>query len=128
MAKQHIELRKLQTSDIFPMSKIISKIGIKQIKNCFNTPEITKMIKNTDSKEDIVSQVGAMITLDIAGIILENLDKVDKDVYKFLSGLSGLSEEQISTQEPSVTAEMIIDLVKQKEFMNFFKVVSKLFK
>lgn len=128
MEKQQIELRKLRTTDIFPMSKIISKIGFKEIKNAFNTPEIAKLVKNGKSKDDVVAQVGAIITLDIASIILENLNKVEDDIYSLLAGLSGMTEEEISTQEPYLTAQMIVDLVNKKEFMDFFKVVLKLFK
>lgn len=128
MEKQQIELRKLRTTDIFPMSKIISKIGFKEIKNAFNTPEIAKLVKNGKSKDDVVAQVGAIITLDIASIILENLNKVEDDIYSLLAGLSGMTEQDISTQEPYLTAQMIVDLVNKKEFMDFFKVVLKLFK
>ena len=40
MSEKKFELRKLCAKDIFVMVKIISKIGISEFKNCFNTPSV----------------------------------------------------------------------------------------
>lgn len=45
MSEKKFELRKLCAKDIFVMVKIISKIGISEFKNCFNTPSVKGKIR-----------------------------------------------------------------------------------
>lgn len=37
MSEKNFELRKLRTKDLFPMMKILSKIGIGEFKNALNS-------------------------------------------------------------------------------------------
>lgn len=118
-------LRKLCADDIFPFCSIINQIGFKEIKGCFEKPEIKEMI----SGESVdASAVGLPIAMDIAGIILANVENCKGSLYQLLSQLSGLTKEEIAALDIDVFAEMIIDVAKKEEFKSFFKVASKLFK
>lgn len=121
------ELRKLCSKDIFPMSKIISKIGIGQFRKCFESDEVKSMIANAGKEEDISSAVGFAVVLDIGEIILSNLPVCEKEIYAFLEDLSGSTADELKEISIADFAEMIITLVKKPEFSDFFKVVSKLF-
>lgn len=127
MEKQ-FELRQLNSTDIFPFSKILSKLGIRDIKSCFNTPEVRNKIAEGNKTNDMAMEVGAEIVFDIVGLMMENLYKIEDDLYKFLAGVSNLTENELRELSPADFTEIIIVLVQKKEFMDFFKVVSKLFK
>ena len=44
MSEKNFELRKLRTKDLFPMMKILSKIGIGEFKKCFELDDIKNVV------------------------------------------------------------------------------------
>ncbi len=132
MAKASYTLRTLTADDMFPMFGIVSKIGIREIKDCFS-PATTRALMNSikaSGDEQAVSfdTVGLMIGMDIMGIIMARLPDCRDDLYQLLSQLSGMSKKEIGALPPATFAEMIIDVVKKEEFKDFFGAVSKLLK
>ena len=119
-------LRALEAKDVFLMSKIIGAIGIKEFKIAFESDELKSMIGSAGDTD--VMSVGISVFMDIAGIILNNLPKCEKDVYIFLGSLSGMDAKQIESLPMVTFTEMIIDVIKKEEFKDFMKVVSKLLK
>lgn len=130
--------RQLGAPDIFLMAKIISQIGIKEFKACFESDSINSLIQNMmkaekeEGKEtdnsNIVS-VGVGVAVELAGVILGNLPKCENDIYQMLSQTSNLSVEEIKAPgNAAMFLEMVIDFIKKEEFKDFIKVVSKLFK
>ena len=117
MEAKHYELRRLSSKDIFPMAKIISKIGVKEFSAAFNGVDVTA---------GNVAAVGFTVFMDIAGIIFENLNSCEKEIYSFLSDLSGVGVKDLQELSIADFAQMVIDLVQKEEFKDFFKVVSKL--
>lgn len=120
------ELRTLNATDIFPMSTIISKVGINEFKKCFESDEIKKLIKGQGKGNEAV--VGVAVALDIGGVILGNLHKCENDIYSFLARIANAKTEEIKALSMGEFAELIIEVVKKPEFRDFFSVVSKLFK
>ena len=125
--------RKLSSPDVFPMFKIISKIGVNEFTACFEKDAIQKMIASLMKKDDKegeknASIVGISVILEIANVIFGNLPKCEDDIYQLLSQTSNLSVNEIKAMDFAVFAEMIIDFIKKEEFKDFIKVVSKLFK
>ena len=119
--------RKLEAKDIAPMASILSKIGLKEVKNCFS-PDDMKAIAGGDGSIEAVGAVGVSVAFEIAGVILGNYERCQNDVCSFLASLSGMDIEQIESLPLGTFAEMVIDVVKKEEFKDFMKVVSKLFK
>ncbi len=119
------ELRKLTSKDVFPMFRIISKIGVKEFKDCFDSEEIKSLIsgKKADS-----NAVGFAVLMNVAGVVISNIPKAEDDIFNFLASLSGMERKDVEALELAVFAEMIIDIVKKEEFKDFIGVVSKLFK
>ena len=122
--------RTLSAEDVFPMFTIISKIGIKDFKSSLESEDFASVINAFSNKDDeaAVTNLGIAICLEIANVVLRNLEKCKDDIFKLLSATSDLSEEDVRKLSIAEFAEMIIDFVKKEEFADFFKVVSKLFK
>ena len=121
--------RKLETQDIFPMFKLLNKIGLKDMKENENLKRIIFMFMGgtVDGKID-VNELGIDIFLEIACLVTESIPKAETEIYTLLSNTSDRSVEEIKGQSPAVTFEMILDFVQKEEFKDFFVVVSKLFK
>ena len=122
-----IELRKLEAKDVAPMASILSKIGMKEIKACFNPDDIQEIVSGKDA-EDAAAAVGFTVIFDIAGVILGNYEKCQDDIFKLIASLSGKDKEGIAKLPLDTFFELIIEIVQKEEFKDFFKVVSKLFK
>lgn len=121
-------LRALEARDVFLMSKIISTIGINEFKDVVQSDAIKNAISGKEVTDDVVASVGVTVMLDFANVILGNLPKCEKDVYAFLSGLSGIDKKQIESMPMNTFVEMVIDVIQKEEFKDFIGVVSKLFK
>lgn len=129
MESKTYELRRLTADDIFPMFQILSKVGIKEFKNCFDSPEIKSIIANTAEGEKVdVNAVGLTVVMDIVGILMTNLPKAKDDIYLLLSQISGLKVKEVAALPMNDFVQMIIDVIQKDEFKDFFQVVAKLFK
>lgn len=137
MESAKFELRKLNAGDVAPMAAIISKIGLKEFKSVFSSTEMKSLIAKTgkedakgdgDESDNAAMKVGMVVVFDLAGIILDNYIKCEKEIFKFLASLSGQKESDIKALPLDVFFEMIITVLQKDEFKDFFKVVSKLLK
>lgn len=124
-----MEFRRLKASDTFIMTKIISKIGLKDIKESLSPASLAELTKSakSENRDDMIYNVGATLTLDFVNIIMSNLDSCEKDIYSLFSGLTGMSSKEIADLDFVDFTEMIVAFVKKDEFKDFIGVVSKLF-
>ena len=124
------ELRNLTADDVVPMFQIISAIGIKEFRSCFESEEVKKAVAGAakDGESVDISAVGVTVALDIASVIVANVPKCKDAIYLFLAQLSGMTKKDIAGLPMMTFMEMIVDVVKKPEFKDFFQVVSKLFK
>ena len=125
------ELRDLTADDMFPMFQIISKIGIKEFKKCFESSDVKKAMEGIASgkgkKEDLTA-VGMAVAFDLAGVIISNLASCKDDIYQLLAQLSGMSVKEIGKLPMMSFVEMVVAVIKKKEFADFFQAAVKLFK
>lgn len=145
MSEKLYELRPLKAMDLFPMFKIINKIGIREFKSCFQSSEVKSAIKkltgegaaagegkdrNAERESgngNLLESVGATVLFDIVGIIISNLPQAEADIYLLLSQISGLKRNEIAELPIDIFAGMIVDVVKKPEFGDFFTAASRLF-
>lgn len=118
-----IELKKLTAKDLFPLSTILSKIGVKQLKGVFK--DNIEQYSNADVDK---TALGLNIAVEIAGLLLENLEKCEQNIYKFLASISNLKEKEVAELAPADFIELIIEVAKKEEFKDFFKAASRLVK
>lgn len=123
------ELKTLTSKDMFPMFKIISKIGIKEFKSCFESDEVKKLASAAANGENVDNAaVGMIIIMDIVSILVSKLPDCEDEIYSFLVGISNLKRKELEDMSMVEFTEMIIDVIKKEEFADFIGVVSKLFK
>lgn len=124
--------KKLKSTDVFPMFKLLNKIGVKEFKNCFESDTVKNAIKKSMEGgmegDELAKSVGINVIMEIAAVIFENIPKCENDIYTMLSSVSNLSKKEIKELEMSEFFEMIIDFIKLDDFKDFIKVVSRLFK
>ena len=125
-----MELRNLQASDIFTMVKILNGIGLTKIKSAIDFEKIKELRKNMTDKnaDDIASQVGTDVILSVVSVIFENLPAIESDLYKFVGSLAGIKPTEIAKLDLNVFVDLIFDIFKKEEFVDFFKRASKLIK
>lgn len=125
-------LRALAGKDVFPMVNIISKIGINEFTKAFESDEIKQLVAAVTSKEekdnDKLTLVGISVALDIANTILGHIGSCEREIYTFLSGLSGMKREELEELPINTFLGMIVDVFKKEEFRGFIGVVSKFIK
>ena len=123
-----MELRKLQSSDLFRMVRIINGIGFKTIKDSINVDEINKLRKSmTDENTDeVTSQVGVSVVMSILGVVIENLPKVENDVYEFCGSVTGIKPKDVAKMEMGEFMDLLVAIFKMDGFKDFFSRASKL--
>ena len=123
-------LRKIEAKDVFLVTTIISKLGVKEIKNCFQGEETTNLIKqisnNKDNQDAALNAIGISVIIDIASVVLENMEKCQDKIFQLLSNLSGMKVEEIEKLNGAVLFEMIIEVIKDNT-KDFIGVASRLF-
>lgn len=127
--KKPYTLRALNSKDIFPMMKIISCIKISKFSDCFSSDEAKRLIEKSMQNQKItmkdVEELGMGIAFEIGDVILENLPNAEKYIYQLLSNLSGMTVKELEDMNPGMFLTMIMDVVKQSGFADFFKVALK---
>lgn len=127
--EKNYTLRSLKADDIFLAVKIINKIGFKELKGCFNSPEVRTAISGAVSgKEADLSAVGVTVMLEIAGLIMEHLPDCRNEIYALLAGLSGMKQEEIANLPSGTFTKMVMDVIRKEEFRDFFQDVFGSFK
>ncbi|MDR3858476.1 hypothetical protein [Parabacteroides sp.] len=129
-------LRALAGKDVFPMVNIISKIGINEFIKAFESDEIKQLVaaitsteeEDNDKDNDKLTLVGISVALDIANTILGHIGSCEREIYTFLSGLSGMKREELEELPINTFLGMIVDVFKKEEFRGFIGVVSKFIK
>jgi hypothetical protein len=124
-------LRALKASDFFLVTRILSKIGVKEFKRCFESEEIKTAVKNMmkqDGGETDVASIGMVVTFDVASVVLERMEDCERDIYKLLSRLSGMKETEVADMPMAEFGEMVIDVIKHEGFRDFFTAVISQFK
>ena len=124
------KFRELKGKDIFLMLPVLKKIGINNIKKCFNG-DIVKGIVATNKGKDYEKQVeaatlGAM--LEFGQVLIEGLDNCENEIFNLLEKTSNLSRGEIENLSMVELPTMIIDFVKKDEFKDFLKVAQSYIK
>lgn len=122
------EFRQLTSKDVFPMFKIISKIGAKEFKQCFESEAVKKVISADGGNGENLGAVGMMIVMDVAAVVIEKIPSCEDEIFNFLSSVTEIKRKDLEKMPLVEFTEMVIAFIKKPEFRDFIGVVSKLFK
>lgn len=114
--KRPYTLRRLKDSDLFPLLKILKKIGIRDCKEAFI---------QVASGEKTLKQIGIMASFDIADILIGNLAKVENETYEMWSDISGIPVDEMREMEFGTLPLMIMDTFSEARGTSFFRVLSR---
>lgn len=118
--KELYHIRKLKPHDLFVMSNIFSKIGIKELKNNIDKDTLEALSgKNANS---IIA--GLNIAPILIDILLKHLPLIEGDLYTFLADLAEVEEEAIKN-DLDLFMDIIESFVKSKGFNDFFQRFTK---
>lgn len=120
-------LRNLKDRDLFPLLKILRKIGLKEFKGAFDQfIDDTEDDAEGEAEDESVQSIGVAVLLDIAGIIVEHIGAVEDDLYELYADMSGKSKEELREMEFGTLPLMILDSFSEVKNTSFFKVLSRL--
>lgn len=131
------QFRELVAKDIPLVTNVIKAIGLKEFKHCLSKDVIDSIMnlfvkKEGDENESVdYTTLGISLLptlLEIAEIVLDNIEKCETALFKLLAHTSNLSVSEVENLSLGNFTEMVYDFVKKDEFPDFFKVVLKLLK
>ena len=114
-------LRDLTSDDIFLVVGIVNKIGVREMKKCFESPDVMKAISGAaEGKDEDVSAIGMTVMVEIASLILTHLPGCKGEIYVLLASLSGMTEDEIAKLPFMTFVRMVKEVIGKKEFRDFF--------
>lgn len=104
----------LKTKDIFTLQKIYKKLNLKEHFKSLQQ-DVTGL--NEKEKDKIAKETG----FKFFNLIIENMDKVEEEVYMLLASCSDVTVKEIKEQDLFVTIEKIKEMFSDERLMTFFK-------
>lgn len=120
MEEQAYTLRELQADDLYGMIRIVNKIGLEEMQQCFEGDELRKTMQENGSAEDAEKAMGLQVITEITKLFLKKLPECREEIYAFLSGLSGMKPQQIAALPLGAFAAMVMDVFHMEGFADFF--------
>lgn len=121
-------LRDMNADDLFVVLKIVNKIGVKEIKNCFSAVDLKEQLESSGENNDLAAAVGLNVMVSIAGLIVERLPECKVELYDFLASLSGMKAKDVAAMPMADFFGMVMDVLKHPSFNDFFQRLVGLFK
>lgn len=111
------KLRKFNDGDLLPLLSILRNIGLTNFKDT--------IVKFANGGSAV--SVGIDVALNMSETIISRLeDGAGEEIYKFYSGICGLSVDEMKQLEFGSLPLMIIDSFAEVRNTSFFRVLSKL--
>lgn len=120
-------LGKFKATDVFTMATLLSKIGLGKMADGFGRDNVMKLVAASKGKkgDELTAMTGMGIALQMAEIILGNIDKCQVELFTLLANISGLTIDEIKDMDAEVFAQLIFDVVQLPQFKDFIKVASR---
>lgn len=111
-------MRKLKTSDLFSMSRILKKMNIKD--------EIKGLAKDiTGATPEEKKKAEQSMEIDLAMLFVENIGSAEKEIYKFFADLTGKTAADIENMDLNDFINLVKELFNQDGFASFLSTASK---
>ena len=117
MENEALTLRRLRADDLFTMMRIVSKIGVEDLRAALpGKTTIQRVREGNESAET----VGVTVALTIADKLLSRLPDCKNEIYTLLADVSGKTPAEIAALDMGVFAEAVFTLMVSEDFRDFF--------
>lgn len=115
--------RDLKGKDIYLMTSLISKIGVRNVAKCMNVLEVQEALRDGEDEpgEDVKAKIGTMVFVGFIDLLMEKMEDCEGAIRKLLSRLYDMPEAEVDELDANDYLDMIIDIVKGENFADFFK-------
>lgn len=115
--------RALKGKDLYLMTAIIGKIGVRNIARCMNAVEVREAAKENEGKteDERADIIGELIFYGLVDVLFERLDKCEGTITKLLARLYDMPESEVEELDANDYLDMFIDMVKGENFADFFR-------
>lgn len=120
-AEPKFGVRPFRAKDIAPMVRIVSKIGVKEFAGVISPGSISALMAKTDDGDEQVNVVGVGVVLEVVGIVCENFDRAESDIFSFMSSLTGMTRAEVEDLSLADTFDVLYAIFTAKDFSDFFK-------
>jgi len=111
-------MRKLKTSDLFSLSRILKKMNIKD--------EIKVLAKDiTGATSEEKKKAEQDMEIELAMLFVENIGAAEKEIYKFFADLTGKTAADIENMDLNDFMNLVQELFNQEGFESFLSTASK---
>lgn len=116
-----ISIRPLVTKDIFPMSRILKKIGFREV--MANAAASLDKVSGTSERAAKNAQIAMGVT--IVGAVFEELHRAEEEVNAFLASLAGITPEEFAELPIEDALGAFDQLREQQVFKSFLQQAGK---
>lgn len=117
MENEALTLRRLRADDLFTMMRILSKIGVEDLRAALpGKTTIQRVREGNESAESL----GVTVALMLADKLLARLPDCKAEIYTLLADVSGKTPAEIAALDMGVFAEAVFDLMASEDFRDFF--------
>lgn len=117
MENTTLTMRRLRADDIFTMMRILSKIGVNDLRSALPTKNaIQRVREGCETAENL----GITTALMLADKLLARLPDCKAEIYTLLADLSGKTPAEIAALDMGVFAEAVFTLMVSEDFRDFF--------
>ena len=101
-------LRRLNGEDLWPALEIVGKVL---------PDDLAPLFMEIASGDKDVSEVGGVVMVRLVATIIKDIGKVKREVYAFLTSVSGLSKDEINSLGLMAVPKMIWEIYNaEKDF------------
>lgn len=136
MRKMPYTMRRLNAGDLILMTQIVSKIGIKELIPCINSPSVLKVVQalglskpaeaDTNAEADVKKEpddgiylVGITVAIQMAEILLQHIGDCKKELFTLLANVTGTSYQEMEEMDAEIFMYLLTDFVRKEEFKSF---------
>lgn len=127
-AEKKYKMRDLGAKDIFSISRVISKIGIANFRRCFQGDELTKLVEQSRKEGKSVEQIGADVVFNVLDVLFECLPNCERELFSFIADLLGMKIADVEMIPPADFFDLIVEVVQNPKFADFFTRALRLLK
>ena len=98
VAEKPYTFRRLETSDMFMMFKLLNKIGFKDLKDNESLKQTLFMFMGGTANGKVdVEKLGIDIFFESASVLFEAIPKAENEIYGLLANVAAMKPEDIKT-------------------------------